>query len=78
MDQTWYMVGAAVIVAIMCVGLVGMYIGRKNRKARRRETDGFARPESRPVQWHPIVLCIRSSRKPVLMCTAGSLTAGKT
>ena len=36
MDQIWYIVGAAVVVAMMCIGLYGMAVAKKTGRKRRR------------------------------------------
>ena len=39
MDSVWYYAGVAVIIAVMCVGLLGVYI--KERAGKRRDTRLF-------------------------------------
>jgi hypothetical protein len=34
MDQTWYLLGAAVVIVMMCIGVFGMYVGRGKKKRR--------------------------------------------
>ncbi len=35
MDTTWYYLGVAIVAVVMCVGLYGIYIGRRTGRKRR-------------------------------------------